>query len=82
MAGTLRLLGRSLLKLGKGAKDIQDLSYKSRVTYPTVHRFVNKPDKVKLLDLKVIPNVLLDGLELTPEEMMELRLKDLFEYVP
>ncbi len=52
-----------------------------RVSYGTIRRWVNEPDKVTRLDLPVLASFLLDGLGMTPEQIGELRLKDVFELV-
>ena len=81
MAGALRLKGRSLLKLRKGSEtSLLSLSQISRVSYPTILRYVSTPEDVKLLDLSVLANILIDGLGLTPSEIMNMKVSDLFEY--
>jgi hypothetical protein len=83
MAGRLRLKGQSLLSFGRGAENAHQLALRSGKSYPTVKRFVDdgEADKIKLLDLKVLPSILLDGQEMTVEQMMSLTLGDLFEYM-
>lgn len=80
MAGRLRLRGQVLLRIGRGAENAHQLALRSRKSYPAVARYIN--DDVRVLDLVVLPHILLDGQELAVEQMMNLKLSDLFEYVP
>ena len=81
MAGSLRLRGRSLLKLRKGTEtSLLSLSQISRVSYPTILRYLTSPEDVKMLDLSVLANILVDGFGMAPKEILDMKVGDLFEY--
>ena len=80
MAGRLRLNGAKLLTIGRGADNVHKLALESKRSYPAVKSYVEDPDKNRI-DLDVLGSILVDGQGLTPEQMLNLRLGDVFEYV-
>jgi hypothetical protein len=77
--GRLRLMGHKLLSMGKGADNAHQLALRSRKSYPTVKKYLD--EEVKQIDLDVLSSVLIDGQEMKVEDLLNLRLGDLFEYV-
>lgn len=80
MIGTLRLRGRSILDHGKleDAKTLIAISQISRVSYPTILRYLTTPKKVQVVDLDVLSRILMGGLGLSYDEVLDLKIKDLF----
>lgn len=81
MAGRFRFRGQELLALGRGAKNSHQLALSSKKSYPAVKDYVESPD-LKRLDLDMLACILIDGLGMTPQEALSLRLGDLIEYNP
>jgi hypothetical protein len=75
----LILKGQQILKMGKGAENAHQLSLRSGVSYPTVKRYVDTPELVQALDAIVLPTVLIEGQGLTREQVLDLRIGDLFD---
>lgn len=78
-SGTFRLKGSALLEHGIGAKSMYELAKNSKVSYPTIHKYVSNPADIKYLDLETLAGILVDGLGLNPDE---LAFSDVFEFVP
>jgi hypothetical protein len=72
--------GEEVLKRS-GLENAHQLALKSRVSYPTVERYINTPEKSVSLDTGVLASILLEGLGLTQEAALNLRLGDLFKFV-
>lgn len=80
MAGwRLRLKGSRLLEIGSGAKNPHQLAMRSGVSYPTAQIYVHEADNIVKMDVKILASMLIDGLGLTREQVLDLRLGDLFE---
>lgn len=76
--GKLVLKGQSLFERSKLANTHQ-LSLRARISAQTAYKYFNSPEDVHAVDLEILTAILLDGLQMTPEEIMEMRLGDLFE---
>lgn len=76
----LILRGSELLRMSP-AKNVHQLALASRLSHPTVTRYVKEPESVALLDLHAFPTLLADGLGMTVEQIANLRLGDLFEVI-
>lgn len=76
----LCLDGRYLLGLARhrGAENMNQISRRSGVSYPTVHRYLSEPQRVNAIDLDTFYQFLRRGLGLTRAEIMSLRLGDIF----
>ena len=74
------LKGASLLEMSP-AKNLHQLALASRISHPTVTRYVKEPERVVLLDLRTFPTLLSDGCGMTAGQIADLRLGDLFEIV-
>ena len=80
-SGTVRLNGRfwteTNLRMNK-----HRLSQQGRISYPTVLKYLNTPTDVSMFDGGVIYTILVDGMGYSPEDAAELRLGDVFDFVP
>lgn len=83
-SGVFRLKGSRLMALGKerGVENPHQVSMKSGVSYPTIHRYAEKPEEVEAISLRALYGFLVDGLGLSPDEVESLRFGDVFEAVP
>ena len=82
--GVFRLKGSTILEASKrkGIENIHQISMRGGVSYPTVHRYIETPKKVESISLRALYGVLVDGAGMTPSEIAEMKLGDLFELVP
>jgi hypothetical protein len=76
----LLLKGREILERS-GEPNAHRLSLRARISYPTVDRYINRPETIQALDLTVLGTVITDGLGLTREEALALPLSALFDIV-
>jgi hypothetical protein len=81
MAGHMRLNGEGILRIGKGAENVHQLALRSQRSYPAVKEYTEQQDKSRI-DLDVLASILIDGQGLSPDEMMNLRLSDVFNFFP
>ena len=83
-SGTFRLKGAKLLERfhKRGLSSYNRISLQARVTYPTVRLWLQEESTVESLHLASLAGLLVDGLGLTPEQALSLRLGDLLDYVP
>jgi hypothetical protein len=68
-----------LLELS-GLPNPHQLALKSRVSSPTMAKYVNVPESSEVIDASVLASILTDGLGLSKDEALNLRLGDLFEF--
>jgi hypothetical protein len=80
-SGTLKLKS-GLLNWGRGAATANELAKRSMRSQPGVQRMVAAPHSINQLDLGVLSSILIHGQGLTPEEVLNLQIKDLFDFVP
>jgi len=80
-SGTFRLKGRALLTLGSCAENAHQLSLRSRMSWPTISKYINTPEKISSISMDVLAGILIDGLGMTPEQVADMRFGDLFEFV-
>ena len=82
MSGTFRLKGSSLLEKAKknGVENMHQLHLQAGVTYQTVLRYMNNENMEKI-NLRVFADVMFNGVGLTPDELMNMKFGDLFEYI-
>lgn len=76
----LVLKGQNILSLS-GEDNPHRLSLKSQVSYPTIERYINRPENVQAIDLGILASLLTAGLGLTAEEALALPLSTLFDLV-
>ena len=84
-SGVFRLKGRQLY--GKSISEgrlhnVQEIADRSGMSYPTAHRWINKPEEIQGVDFTNLAGFLIDGLGLSPEEIAEMRFGDIFEFTP
>jgi len=83
--GTFRLKGRQLYAQGfvnRTVQNVKDLADRSGLSYPTAHRWIEKPYELTSIDLENLAGFLVDGLGMKPEDVANIRFGDIFEYVP
>ena len=82
--GVFRLKGAHLMSLAKerGVDNPHRVSMKSGVSYPTIHRYVEKPEEVEAISLKALYGFLIDGVGMSPEEVEGMRFGEIFDAVP
>ncbi len=80
--GVFRLKGRQLLEMGqrRGVPNVHQLSKRTDVSYPTVRRYIEEPEKVEAVSLKALTAFLVDGCGMSPAEISDLKFGDIFEY--
>ncbi len=82
--GTFRLKGSALLKKygsEEGIANVHQLAIASRISYPAIHRWMKKPEMVKMVDLETLYGLLVDGLGFSPEKLATLPFAEVFEAV-
>ena len=72
------LRGSRLLELS-GMQNAHQLALRSQVSYPTIDKYVNRPELVGSFDTTVLAEILSRGLGMTPEQISNITLGDLFE---
>jgi len=68
-----------LLELGH-VPNAHQLALRSGVSVPTVAKYINKPEKSETITGEVLASILLNGLQLTEKQVLDLRIGDLFEF--
>lgn len=76
----IRLIPGILLKLGRGAANVHVLSMQSQRSYPAVYDYA--AGNTKRIDLDVMTSILSSGLGMSQDEILNLKLGDLFEFRP
>ena len=72
------LKGQAILEKS-GLKNSHQLALRARISAPTASKFIIQPENVKYLDTEVLARMLVDGCGLTPEQILDMRLGDIFE---
>ena len=78
--GYFRLKGQELLD--EHDTNLHRASQTGSFSYPTVHRYLNEPESVKAMSVRVLYGFLIDGLGISPEELHNMKFGDIFEAVP
>lgn len=78
-SGTVRLRGRALQK--KSGLSIYQLAKDAEVSYPAMHKYITDPSSVKQISGEVLYGILI-SLGLSLEEINQMPLGDVFEFVP
>jgi len=81
MASRLRLKGSAILNIGRGAINAHQLSLRSQKSYPSVSSYTKDPNDLAMIELEMLACILMEGQGLTADEVLDLRLGDLFEIV-
>ena len=79
-SGSIRLKGRELLE--KHNISMYRLAENGAASWPTVHKYISKPETVDQISAEVLYGILIDGLGLTLEQAADLRMGDVFEFIP
>ena len=77
----LRIRGADLLKLGDGADNAHRLALRSRKSYPAIRGYIDGSDNKERIDLDVITAILVDGLGFTYDQVLDMRIRDIFKLV-
>lgn len=73
----IQLNGKRILEIS-GLPNAHQISMRALVSYDTVNRYLNAPEKVNEIDAGVLTRILLDGCGIAPERLMEMRIGDIF----
>ena len=76
----LQVKGAALLERS-GEPNANQFAHKVRVSAQTGYRYTETPERVLAFDAGVLARILTLGLGLTPEQALELKIGDLFEFV-
>lgn len=79
-SGSVRLKGRELLE--KHNVTMYRLAENGAASWPTVHKYITKPETIDQISTEVLYGILIDGLGLTLQEAADMRLGDLFDFIP
>ncbi len=83
--GTFRLKGSKLMDLSRergNAKNPHQVAMRSGVSYPTIHRYIEKSEEVEAVLLRALWGFLVDGIGLSPEDVASMDFGDIFEPLP
>lgn len=80
--GTFRLKGSSLLARAKknGVENRHQLSFKTNVSHQSIYALFDG-EPMTQMNLYVLAKILILGVGYTPEELMNVKFGDIFEYV-
>jgi hypothetical protein len=80
--GTFRLKGSSLLARAKenGVENRHQLSFKANVSHQSVYSLFDGTPMTQM-NLYVLAKILIVGLGYTPDELMDVKFGEIFEYV-
>jgi len=76
----LVLRGDKVMKMGEGAENPHQLSMRAGVSYTTVARYVERSETIQTLDLKVFPTLVVRGLKVSPQQLLDMKIGDLFSF--
>lgn len=71
--------GKLLNKSGLG--NIHQVTLRARISAQTGYKYLQTPENVKSVDMKVLASILIDGIGLSPKQILEMKIGDLFELV-
>lgn len=80
--GTFRLKGRELYEAHKPHASLKSISDEAKIAYGTVYRWVKEQEPIDNVQTDQLFSFLINGLGLTREQVAEMRVKDLFDYMP
>jgi hypothetical protein len=78
-SGTVRLKGQALRE--RLTVNMHQLSQTEQVSYPTIWKYLNKPEELGSFSADVLYALIVEGMGISPEEAADLRLGDVFEFV-
>ena len=62
-----------------GLPNTHQLSLQARISAQTAYKYVDKPEDIQAVDCSILASILLDGVGLSVEEVLNMRVGDLFE---
>lgn len=74
----LQFKGSELLE---GTDNVHQFSLRAQVSAQTAYKYLQTPENVHAVDLKVLYALLIRGLGLTEKQMLDLKIGDLFKIV-
>jgi hypothetical protein len=79
MRGKHRLVfrGREVLE-SSNLGNIHKLSLNAGISAQTAYKYLQNPENVKSLDLKVLAAILMEGLGLSEKQILDMKVSDLF----
>lgn len=78
---SLRVKGSGLLKLGVGVENAHKLAMRSRKSYPAIRGYIDDFDERVRIDLDVVTAILVDGLGFSYDQLLDLKIGDVFKLV-
>lgn len=79
-SGTIRLKSQELIE--KFNKTMYRIEKNGAASRPTVLKYMGTPEQVEYLSARVLYGILVDGFELSPEDVANMRFGDVFELIP
>lgn len=76
----MNLRGKHLLEMSK-LENSHQIGLQARVSANTVAKYINSPETVRFFDLSILVRLLMDGCDLTKEQILALPLGEVFEIV-
>lgn len=79
--GKFRIKGRELLKLGN-ARTAHQLAMRTQVGWTTMQKYMaseKKRDQMRYIDLEILYSIFANGLGLSDEEILNLKIGDVFD---
>ena len=79
----LRLNGKLLRNMGRGRSlSMNKIAKIAEVEASTVGRYLKHSGKQQRIDLNKLSLILFEGLEVNPEQLLNMKLGDVFDLVP
>jgi ribosomal protein S4E len=72
--------GKKIMQLAN-VENAHQLALKSKVSYPTVDKYINKGHETINIHCGVLASIMLDGCELSAEQLCNLRIGDVFRVI-
>lgn len=76
----LQLNGAKIIEKSP-APNLHQLSLSTGVSYPTIRSYILHPDALRWIDLAVLTKLLAHGFEMTPDQILDIRLGDIFSII-
>lgn len=74
----LILRGKRLLEMS-GTENAHQLALRSQVSYPTVEKYINRPESIITIDLSVVYSILENGCGMDRDQIAGMIIGDLFD---
>lgn len=73
----LSLKGKRILEIS-GLENAHQVAMRSRVSYPSIEKYINKSGTVKYIDLSVLASLMIEGCGMTKEDFLNMKFGDIF----